>query len=82
MTRGAYVDDVTEKFLLPNTGLFHHIHMFEPGVVPIRAAQHRARAPLLEFVGDGPLWLDRSHRLTRRDGSVFVFHTFTGEYSS
>jgi FkbM family methyltransferase len=49
---GAYVGDTIERFIWANTGLFHHIHMFEPGVQQAAALQARMNRLITEWAID------------------------------
>ena len=49
---GAYVGDTAERFIWANTGLFHHIYMFEPGVQQFTALQSRMNRLITEWAID------------------------------
>ncbi len=49
---GAYVGDTTEKFIWSNTGLFQHIHLFEPGLLQFKALQTRMHRLIAEWALD------------------------------
>jgi FkbM family methyltransferase len=49
---GAYVGDTAERFVWANTGLFHHIYMFEPGVHQFAALQSRMNRLITEWAID------------------------------
>jgi FkbM family methyltransferase len=49
---GAYVGDTIERFIWANTGLFHHIYMFEPGVQQLTALQSRMDRLIAEWAID------------------------------
>lgn len=49
---GAYVGDTIERFIWANTGLFHHIYMFEPGLQQLTALQHRMNRLIAEWAID------------------------------
>jgi FkbM family methyltransferase len=49
---GAYVGDTIERFIWENTGLFHHIYMFEPGVQQLTALKNRMNRLITEWAID------------------------------
>ena len=49
---GAYVGDTAERFFWANTGLFHHIYMFEPGVQQFTALKSRMNRLITEWAID------------------------------
>jgi len=49
---GAYVGDTTEKFIWSSTGLFQHVHLFEPGVLQFKALQTRMKRLIEEWALD------------------------------
>jgi FkbM family methyltransferase len=46
---GAYVGDTAERFIWENTGLFHHMYLFEPGLRQFAALQNRMNRLISEW---------------------------------